>query len=154
MCAWHLLTHHYALRTAWECHVLLWVLSPQDHRAFRLVPMCTIYRVVYISGITVLKGRDLPPHGATYITRNYITITGVPGWAHQLKWHMCAWLVDSEPPRLQPKSSSVVTENKGNNDTLSYQIRVSKLERDGFMDLASRGPGIHPMLLGQLKCST
>ena len=144
--------HHYTLRMAREHHVLLWVPSPQDHHAFQLVPVCTIYRVVCISGIAVLKGETSCPWCDIH-HKNYITIIGVPGWA-PAETTCVAWLVDSEPPQLWPESSSVVTENKGNNDMLSYQIRVSKLEWDGFMDLASRGPGIHPMLLGQSKCST
>ena len=52
--------------------------------------------------------------------KNYITIIGVPGWA-PAETTCVARLVDSEPPRLRPESSSVVTENKENNNTLSYQ---------------------------------
>ena len=50
----------------------------------------------------------------------HITIIGIPGWA-PAEMTRVAQLVDREPPRLQPESSSVVTENKENNDTLSYQ---------------------------------
>ena len=52
--------------------------------------------------------------------KNYITNIGIPWWA-PAEMTCVARLVDSEPPRLQPKSLSVVTENKENNDTLSYQ---------------------------------
>ena len=36
----------------------------------------------------------------------------------------------------------------------SHTRRVSKLEWDGFVDLASHGPCAHPMVLGQSECYT
>ena len=52
------------------------VLSPQDRRAFQLVHVCTVYRVVKSTSLQkhVILGQDFSPHIM------HVTIIGIPGW--------------------------------------------------------------------------
>ena len=120
----------------------LGVPSPQDRHAFRLMPMCTIYRVViYICGSTLPRGETFCPT-VWHPSQLLASLGGC-----QLKWHEWPdpWTVCHLS--CNPSHQVWLREMRGAM-IRSHTRRVSKLEQDSFMDLVSRRPRAHPMVLG------
>ena len=109
----------------------LGVLSPQDHCAFWLVPVCTIYWVViYISGSVLPQGETFHPM-VWHPSQLLASLGGCQLKQHKWPnlWTVCHIGCDlSHQVWLQEIRRAMIH---------SHTRRVSNLEQDSFVDLAS-----------------
>ena len=96
---------------------------------------------VYISGSTLPKGKTFCP-----MVRHPLQLLASLGGC-QLKRHAWPDLWTACHLSCDP-SHQVWLQEIRRAMICSHTRRVSKLERDGFVDLASHGPCAHPMVLG------
>ena len=101
---------------------------------------CLLSCQVYISRSVLSSGETI--HLALHASQLLASLGG-----RQLNMTQVARTVDFTPPQLLPESSSVVM-GRSRAAIHSSTRRVSKLDGDGFMDLASCGPCTCPTALG------
>ena len=134
--------HHYTLRMAREHRVL-----PKEYRLYRTVMpfgwcLCALLIVVCLH-LWKCIAATATHHISAWHMSQFLAFLG----GHQLKrhewpnlWMACHLGCDpSHQVWLRENSKAMIC---------SHTRRVSKLDWDGFIDLASCGPNAHPMVLG------